>query len=411
MPSLPTSAHVVRTANGRKCLRRQTPICLMHADLPKVQGESGVTTKIGKAAYKRIATEEAWLMKDIFDRYMKLVETKALKDPAFESLWSYYGTSPSPRSVATLRRILSLGEERIADMDASGIDVQLLMHTAPGVQVFDAPEANSLAAASNDMVAEAIRNNPGRYAALAMIAPQDPQTAAKEMERGVKKLGLKGAVINSHTRGEFLNDQKFWPIFEAAEALNVPVYVHPSGPPVDMAKPFIERGLDGAIYGFAVECGLHLLTIITSGVFDRFPKLQVVFGHLGEGMPFWIPRLDYMHAAYPHLPLWAAGFSFGAWIALEAGAVDDRVSALIGIAPPVSRQGYSFPHVLASTKPKFFVQGGLDEICPTKDMRAFYSRLHEPKELVEIDGASHLFDGRTGEVGEALEDLLGDFEA
>jgi 2,3-dihydroxybenzoate decarboxylase len=130
-----------------------------------------------------------------------------------------------------------------------------------------------------------------------MIAPQDPAAAAKELERGVKKLGLKGAVINSHTRGEFLNDKKFWGLFEAAEALDVPVYVHPSGPPTEMAKPFIERGLDGAIYGFAVECGLHLLTIITSGVFDRFPKLQVVFGHLGEGMPFWMPRLDYMHRA------------------------------------------------------------------------------------------------------------------
>jgi 2,3-dihydroxybenzoate decarboxylase len=253
--------------------------------------------KIGKASYKRIATEEAWMMKDIFDRYMKLVETRALNDPAFESLWSYYGTSPSPRSVATLKRILDLGEGRIADMDASGIDVQLLLHTAPGVQVFDAATANSLASASNDMVADAIRKHPTRYAGLAMVAPQDPAAAAKEMERGVKKLGLKGAVINSHTRGEFLNDQKYWGLFEAAEALGVPVYVHPSGPPTEMAKPFIERGLDGAIYGFAVECGLHLLTIITSGVFDRFPKLQVVFGHLGEGMPFWMPRLDYMHAA------------------------------------------------------------------------------------------------------------------
>ena len=253
--------------------------------------------KIGKAAYKRIATEEAWLMKDMLDRYLKLVETRALNDPAFESLWSYYGTNPSPRSVTTLRRILDLGEGRIADMDASGIDVQLLLHTAPGVQVFDAPTANSLATASNDQVADAIRKYPDRFAGLALIAPQDPPAAAKELERAVKKLGLKGAVINSHTRGEFLNDKKFWGVFEAAEALDVPIYVHPSGPPTEMAKPFIERGLDGAIYGFAVECGMHLLTIITSGVFDRFPKLQVVFGHLGEGMPFWMPRLDYMHRA------------------------------------------------------------------------------------------------------------------
>jgi 5-carboxyvanillate decarboxylase len=255
------------------------------------------TPKIGKAPYKRIATEEAWLTQDILDRYLKLVETRALNDPAFESLWGYYGTSPSPRSVATLRRILDLGEGRLADMDASGIDVQLLLHTAPGVQVFDAPTANSLAAASNDQAADAIRKYPDRFSGLALVAPQDPPAAAKELERAVKKLGLKGAVINSHTQGEFLNDQKFWGIFEAAEALDVPIYIHPSGPPREMAKPFLERGLDGAVYGFAVECGLHLLTIITSGVFDRFPKLQLVFGHLGEGMPFWMPRLDYMHAA------------------------------------------------------------------------------------------------------------------
>lgn len=121
--------------------------------------------------------------------------------------------------------------------------------------------------------------------------------------------------------------------------------------------------------------------------------------------------LDYMAATYPGIPLWAAGFSFGAWIALETGATDPRVSVLIGVAPPVRREGYVFTHILESTKPKFFVQGGLDEVCPIKDMWAFYASLQEPKELAVIDGADHLFTGRTGEVGEALEDLLADFEA
>ena len=123
--------------------------------------------------------------------------------------------------------------------------------------------------------------------------------------------------------------------------------------------------------------------------------------------------LDYMHARYPDLHLWSAGFSFGAWIALETGAVDDRVMALVGIAPPVatsaSGMDYSFPNTLVSTKPKFFVQGEADEICPLEGMWAFYARLEEPKELVVIDGADHLFEGKTQEVGEALEDLLGDF--
>jgi hypothetical protein len=123
--------------------------------------------------------------------------------------------------------------------------------------------------------------------------------------------------------------------------------------------------------------------------------------------------LDYMTRRYPGSPLWAAGFSFGAWIALEVGADDDRVSALIGIAPPVatsiSGHNYTFAHTLASTKPKFFVQGEADEVCPIEGMWAFYGKLEEPKELVVIDAADHLFEGKAQEVGEALEDLVGDF--
>ena len=119
--------------------------------------------------------------------------------------------------------------------------------------------------------------------------------------------------------------------------------------------------------------------------------------------------LDYMHARYPDLPLWAAGFSFGAWIALETGAIDERVTVLVGIAPPVVREGYDFSNTKRSTKPKFFIQGEADDICPLQDMWKFYSELPEPKELVIIDAADHLFDGHTTEVGEALEDLVKDF--
>jgi alpha/beta superfamily hydrolase len=123
--------------------------------------------------------------------------------------------------------------------------------------------------------------------------------------------------------------------------------------------------------------------------------------------------LDYIAARFPGAKLWAAGFSFGSWVALEVGAEDDRVSAIIGIAPPVatsiSGQAYTFERTLASTKPKFFIQGEADEVCPLEGMWAFYGRLDEPKELVVIDGADHLFEGKAQEVGEALEDLLGDF--
>ena len=117
--------------------------------------------------------------------------------------------------------------------------------------------------------------------------------------------------------------------------------------------------------------------------------------------------LDYMAAEYPGAPLWAAGMSFGAWVALSVGAEDPRVSALIGIAPPITR--YDFGAVERNTKPKFFIQGEFDEICFLKDMRAFYARAAEPKELVVIDAADHLFDGKVAEVADAIEDLLGDW--
>ena len=119
--------------------------------------------------------------------------------------------------------------------------------------------------------------------------------------------------------------------------------------------------------------------------------------------------VEFMTSRYPGVPLWAAGFSFGSWVALESGAADPRISLLIGIAPPVALKDYKFQHVLTSTKPKFFVQGSLDESCHLKNLRAFYAGLPEPKELAVIDGADHLFSGRAAEVGEALEDLLADF--
>jgi alpha/beta superfamily hydrolase len=137
----------------------------------------------------------------------------------------------------------------------------------------------------------------------------------------------------------------------------------------------------------------------SDGTFDQGP---------GE-MEDFRAALDYLAARYPGVPLWAAGFSFGAWIALETGASDDRVSVLIGIAPPVTKAGYDFSRTRVSTKPKFFVQGEADDICPIQDMWKFYGELPEPKELVVIDAADHLFDGHTAEVGEALEDLLSDF--
>jgi 5-carboxyvanillate decarboxylase len=247
--------------------------------------------------YRRIATEEAWISPELLALYQKMLKDSSADDPGFDSLWRHYGLGMSERCIAVRERMLDLGDRRIGDMDAAGIDMQILLLTTPGVQLLDAETAIALAAASNDQVSQAVQAHPDRFAALAAIAPQAPQAAAKELERAVTQLKLKCGVINSHSRGEYLDDHKFWPIFEAAEALDVPIYVHPNTPPREMIGPLLARGLDGAIYGFAVECGMHLLSIITSGVFDRFPKLQMVFGHLGEGLPFWMFRLDFMHRA------------------------------------------------------------------------------------------------------------------
>jgi 5-carboxyvanillate decarboxylase len=251
----------------------------------------------GAAGYKRIATEEAWAPPELIDEFRRIIARKLIDDPAFVSLWGYYGSHPSERARQLVRRIQEVDEGRIADMDASGIDVQLLLLTAPGVQVMDEAAAVSMARLSNDRVADAVRKHPTRFAALAAVAPQDPPAAAKELERAVNTLGLKGAVINSHTRGEWLDDEKYWDIFAAAEALDVPIYIHPSGPPPAMSRPFLERGLEGAIFGFSVEVALHVLRIIVSGALDRFPKLRIVIGHTGEGLPFWLYRIDYMHSA------------------------------------------------------------------------------------------------------------------
>jgi 5-carboxyvanillate decarboxylase len=247
------------------------------------------------SAYNRIATEEAFAPPEILDHYRALLKNRSYNDPGFESLCGFYLESTSPRIKEVIARMTDLSDLRLRDMDQTGIARQILSLTAPGVQVFDAPTAVALARSSNDFMVDAIRRHPDRFSGLAAIAPQDPAAAAKELERGVRSLGLKGAIINSHTHGQYLDDQKFWPIFEAAEALGVPVYIHPNTPSPAMIAPFLERGLDGAIFGFAVETGLHILRIIVSGVFDRFPKLRIVIGHLGEGLPYWLFRIDFMH--------------------------------------------------------------------------------------------------------------------
>ena len=249
-----------------------------------------------RAPYRRIATEEAFAPPEMIDIYRRILDGPD-PDPGFKGLMGFYMSSPSARAQHIMRCLTDLDTLRLQHMDEAGIDMQVLALTSPGVQVMDKATAVSFARLANDQLAQAVRRHPTRFAGMIAVAPQDPAAAAQEIERGVNRLGMRAVVINSHTQGEYLSDPKFWDIFAAAEALGAPIYLHPNALPRNMLQPFQECGLDGAIYGFGVETGLHALRIITAGVFDRFPKLQLIIGHMGEALPFWAYRLDYMHRA------------------------------------------------------------------------------------------------------------------
>jgi 2,3-dihydroxybenzoate decarboxylase len=190
------------------------------------------------------------------------------------------------------KMLIDLGKGRLKEMDETGIDMQVLSLSSPGIEPFDALDSTPLVKVINDEVSKAVKRYPERLVGLAAITPQDPEAAANELERAVKELGLKGAVINGHIRGEYLDDRKYWAIFERAEKLDVPIYLHPRKPSPDMVKPYLGYpGLTG-ILGFSADTSLHALRLILSGVFNEYPKLKIILGHLGETLPLWLWRID-----------------------------------------------------------------------------------------------------------------------
>ncbi len=199
-----------------------------------------------------------------------------------------------------------LGDKRIAEMDAAGLDMQVLSLNYPGPEQSEADDAIATAREANDALAAALRRHAARFAGLAALPTPAPDKAAAELERRVRSDGFKGAVINGHSRGRYLDDAFFWPILECAEALGVPIYLHPTLPP----KPVIEASyggfspaetfmLAGPGWGWHIETGVHLIRMMLRGVFDRFPKLQIVIGHMGEGLPFMLPRLQHQGKGLP----------------------------------------------------------------------------------------------------------------
>jgi 2,3-dihydroxybenzoate decarboxylase len=208
---------------------------------------------------------------------------------------NFYLTSRSEQighDIAT--ELANLGERRLAHMDAAGIDVQVLSFGSPGPQAFEADVAIPMARDANDRLFEAVKAHPTRFAGFAALPTAAPDTAADELERCVTKLGFKGTMIHGHTRGSFLDDRKYWVIFERAEALDVPIYLHPTLPHPDVVQAYF-RGYEElcrAGWGFAIDTSCHFLRIVFAGVFDAYPKLKIILGHLGEGLPFAMHRLN-----------------------------------------------------------------------------------------------------------------------
>ena len=166
--------------------------------------------------------------------------------------------------------------------------------------MLDAATGTSLAKKINNALSQAIKQNPKRFSGLASIAPQDPEGAADELERSVTELGLVGATINSHVKGEYLDHKKYWPIFKMAEKLDVPIYLHPRAPQPAMIEPYLKYPmLAGAMIGFAAEVSLHALCLISSGLFEKFPNLKIILGHLGEALPYWLWRIDNIYDRNP----------------------------------------------------------------------------------------------------------------
>jgi len=217
----------------------------------------------------------------------------------FPELGATYPPLDANRAPAMVQRLEDLGELRIKEMDEAGIDFQVISHSAPSVQkLTDVDAAVRLARAANDRLAEAVRAHPDRFAGFATIPTPDPRAAADELERAVTQLGFKGAMIHGLTNGRFHDEKEFWPIYERAQALDVPIYFHPALPSQAVVEAYYKEYaqqfpvLLRAAWGFTVETATQGLRMVLSGVFDKYPGLKVIMGHLGEGLPFYQWRIN-----------------------------------------------------------------------------------------------------------------------
>jgi 5-carboxyvanillate decarboxylase len=250
---------------------------------------SAAKSKGQRKDFRRIATEEAFSTPEQMDAMREILAKQTQYHPDL-FLWKIQTNPNGPVN----KPLLDLEGERIKIMDRDGVDMHLLSLTSTGVQMMDAAKATDVAISSNDRLADVIRKHPTRFAGLATVPPQDIPAAIKETERAINQLKLNGIMINSHTNGEYLSDKKYWPLLEAIAGLKVPLYIHPRAPIPAMAEAYRPEHLEHAIWGYQAETGLHALRLIVSGVFDSIPNLKVILGHMGEALPYWLYRVDYM---------------------------------------------------------------------------------------------------------------------
>ncbi len=204
-----------------------------------------------------------------------------------------------PHGDFLLDRLLDLGEGRIKGMDEAGIDKAVVSLTSPGVDHFDPSVGTALARSVNDELAAAIDKYPDRLMGFAALAPKDPQAAATELERCVKELGFKGWKTHSNFGDSYIDERRYWPILAKAEELGVVIYLHPVAPMIKELRTY-GLALAGAAFGFGVETATAMMRLILSGAFDAFPKLKIMIGHYGEGLPFLMQRIDHPFVR-PHL--------------------------------------------------------------------------------------------------------------
>lgn len=219
-----------------------------------------------------------------------------------------YGAG-TPAPIAAMRdKLLDLGQGRLAAMNEAGIDLQVLSLAALGVNKLAAAEQTAILRGVNDEAAAAVKAHPDRFAAFATLGLKNPADAVKELQRCITELGFRGVLLDGTTDGKFLDAPEFFPILEAASELGVPVYVHPAPPPKQVGDIYFgglpeEAGhlLSIAGWGWHAETGLHILRLIVSGVMDRLPKLKIIVGHMGEGVPYALARSSGILSAASHL--------------------------------------------------------------------------------------------------------------